>query len=281
MRLAFVILPLLAAAAAASEYTESFDRSLKVTGNVDLEIRTDSGSIRVLPGDSGVVQLRGRVRASSSRLDQSSATSLVKSVVSSPPVHQSGNTIRLDEPSGEDARKYVNISWEVTVPATTRVVAHADSGSISISGAAGPVNATADSGSIRIENAIAAVTARTDSGSIEVAGGAGATASADSGSIRLTNISGAVEASTDSGSIHAEMTKAATARLSADSGSITLDLPETGGFDVSLNTDSGRLHVEQQLAVSGTIRRDMIRGKIRGGGNAVSASTDSGSITVR
>jgi len=265
----------------AGEYKETFDRTLKVSGNVDLEIRTDSGSIAVIPGDSGVVQIRGRVQGHSTWLSQTSASSLVKSVAANPPVRQTGNSIRLDEPSDEEARRYVNISWEVSVPPTTRVVARADSGSISIRGAAGPINASADSGSIRIENAIAAVTAHTDSGSIDVSGGSEAKAAADSGSIRLTNIAGTVDASTDSGSIQAAMTKAASARLSADSGSITLDLPESGGFDLSLDTDSGRVNVEQQLAVSGSIRKNHVRGKIRGGGNSVTASTDSGSITVR
>jgi hypothetical protein len=282
MRLAILVLPVLAATAYAVDRVEMIERSLKVTGNVDLEIRTDSGSIAVLPGDSGVVTVRGKVRANSSNwLFGSNSTSLIKGVLASPPIYQNGNSIRLDEPSDPDARRHLSISWEVTVPPATKVNAHADSGSISIRGAAGPIRAAADSGSIRIENAIADVDASADSGSIEITGGSSAKASADSGSIRLNTIAGPVEASTDSGSIAASLTKAASARLSADSGSITLDLPDTGGYDVSLSADSGRVSVDPSMALSGTIKQHVIRGKIRGGGNTVTASTDSGSITVR
>src|SRR5438132_11118122 len=45
----------------------SFERTLKVTGPVELDVSTGSGHIDVRTGDSSTVRIRGTIRASSGR----------------------------------------------------------------------------------------------------------------------------------------------------------------------------------------------------------------------
>ena len=60
--LAFVSLAVTAGLAAASP-DGSFDRSLSVSGPVDLEVRTDSGGISIVQGGSGAVRVHAILKA--------------------------------------------------------------------------------------------------------------------------------------------------------------------------------------------------------------------------
>src|SRR5439155_410332 len=60
----------------------SFDRTLTVTGAVDLEVRTGSGDIKVHAGPSGKVTIHGKIQA---RNDGSSAEEKVKYLEAHPP----------------------------------------------------------------------------------------------------------------------------------------------------------------------------------------------------
>ena len=65
--LAAALLLVATAAVARAAAEGSFERTLKVTGPVELDVSTPSGHIDVRTGDSSTVRIRGTIRASSGR----------------------------------------------------------------------------------------------------------------------------------------------------------------------------------------------------------------------
>ncbi len=70
-----------------------FDRTLHVTGSVNLQVETGSGSIDVTTGSSNEVKVIGRIYAS--EWFGGNAEERVKRLESNPPIQQSGNDIRI------------------------------------------------------------------------------------------------------------------------------------------------------------------------------------------
>src|SRR5450755_2915947 len=116
----------------------SFDRTLHVSGNVDLQIDTGSGSIHVRTGNSNEVRVTGHIR-SNDWMD--SGEERVKKLESNPPIQQSGNDIRIGHIDDPDLRRNISISYEVVVPASTQLRANTGSGSQEISGISGSLEA--------------------------------------------------------------------------------------------------------------------------------------------
>jgi len=87
-----VIVTATAAMAAEGE----FHRTLKVTGPVNLQIETGSGSIQVRNGGSTEVQITGHIRESNWGIfaDHPSPDAIQK-LQDNPPIQQSGNDIRI------------------------------------------------------------------------------------------------------------------------------------------------------------------------------------------
>jgi DUF4097 and DUF4098 domain-containing protein YvlB len=220
----------------------SFDRTLKVTGRVNLEVATGSGSIKIREGGSSVVEVHGAIQA---RDDwRSKAQDKLRYLESSPPIVQTGNTIQIGRIEDEAYRNNVSISYEILVPADTQVEATTGSGSEKISGVHGPVQAHTGSGSIALRDIGDDVIAQTGSGSIEldqVIGDMDATTG--SGSIRGSGIAGSVKAQTGSGSITIAM-------ISAERG---------GSRDAEVSTSSGSIDV---TGVHGTLRAENGSGTI-------------------
>src|SRR5437016_10513000 len=174
----------------------SFERSLKVSGPVDIDITTGSGSITVRTGGSDRVEVRGRIRAS----DWSgNGREKVRRLEADPPIQQSGNSIHIGHIEDPELRRNVSISYELTVPAETEMKAHSGSGNQTVDGIGGPLEVSAGSGSVRISNIGGTVRADTGSGNIDIDRVKGnVRAHAGSGSIRATDVAGGFEANTGS-----------------------------------------------------------------------------------
>jgi len=175
----------------------SFERSLKVSGPVDIDINTGSGTITVHAGGSDRVEVRGRIRAS----DWSgNGREKVRRLEADPPIQQSGNSIHIGHIEDPELRRNVSISYELTVPAETEMKAHSGSGNQTVDGIRGPVEINAGSGSVRISNIGDTVRADTGSGNIDIDRVKGnVRAHAGSGSIRATDVAGGFQANTGSG----------------------------------------------------------------------------------
>ena len=296
----------------------SFDRTLSVTGPVDLTVKTGSGRIEIRTGTDGTVRVVGRIHARGDLWSNLGAAEQVKELEANPPVDQSGSAIRIGDIKDSALRQNVSISYELTVPADTRVLARSGSGEQVIGAIRGSLDAGAGSGSIRVGEVGGHVSAATGSGRIDIDGaGGGLHASAGSGSIRARSVGGAIRARTGSGAVHVEQSGpgdvdistgsgsitatgvqgAARLRagsgpivvqgrpqldwaLSAASGGVTVRVPADAAFDLDAHTGSGSIHASHPVEQTGTLSRHRLQGRVRNGGAHLSVSTASGSISI-
>ncbi|MEE8200173.1 MAG: DUF4097 family beta strand repeat-containing protein [Candidatus Acidoferrales bacterium] len=279
----------------ASSAEGSFERTLTVTGPVKLKVQTGSGDISVRAGEPGQVIVRGQIRARGTDAEEK-----IEQLKANPPIEQDGNTIRVGPIQDRDLRRNVSISYELIVPVDTRLEADTGSGDLTIAGIRGPVSADTGSGNIQLSNLGGNVTADTGSGSIRASGVAGAfsgnTGSGNvrleqtapgpvnvdtgSGSVELSGVRGPVKVSTGSGNITVQGEPAWNWSLSTGSGDIRLRLPPEAGFQLQARTSSGSIHSDHPLMVQGTVKRNELRGTVRGGGPEIIAHTGSGNIRI-
>lgn len=293
-----------------------FDRTLHVTGPVDLDVQTGSGSVTVRQGNSATVVVHARIRASG--WAGGDAQHRVHYLESHPPVEQNGNTIRIGHIQERGLTHNISISYDLTVPADTNLRAASGSGDENIEGIHGPVDAGSGSGSLTLANIGSEarahagsgditlnsihgnVQANTGSGSIRATGIAGGftgrsgsggvrleqTAAGDisigsgSGSIEIKGADGAVRAHTGSGDITAQGQPKGDWNLRTGSGSLEVTFPAGAAYDLIAHTGSGGISTSQPIEVQGKINRHDLRAKVHGGGSVVNLSTGSGSIRI-
>src|ERR1700676_1818764 len=116
-------------AAASSE--GSFQRTLQVTGPVNLDLTTGSGSVNVRTGNSSEGQVTGHIKVTN--WFGSDGDERVKRIEANPPVQQSGNDIRIGHVDDAQLR-YISISYDLIVPVETQLHSHTGSGSQSVEG---------------------------------------------------------------------------------------------------------------------------------------------------
>src|SRR5947209_14880500 len=146
----------------------SFERTLKVSGPVNLDGTTGSGRINVRAGEPGTVRVLGTIRAGTGwHIDRAEAEAKVRRLEANPPIEQNGNVVRIGRIEDEDLRRNVSISYELVVPAETRLRSETGSGSQTIDGIRGPLEPSAGSGGLKISNIVAEAQASTGSGGIE------------------------------------------------------------------------------------------------------------------
>lgn len=293
----------------------SFQRTLTVTGPVDLDVSTGSGDIDVRSGAVGSVQVTGRIKASGWG---DNADEKVRKLEQNPPIQQNGNSIRIGYITDPELRHNISIDYQIVVPQATSLTSHTGSGDQKIDGIKGPLEARSGSGDMHISgigsrveahtgsgnlqmNSInGEVRARAGSGNIQGDGVAGAfdaetgsgdvglrqTASGEvrvrtgSGGVDLHGIQGMVNADTGSGDVDIEGTPGGEWKLSAGSGTIKLRIPREAGFDLDASTSSGDIELSHSVAVSGSISRHSIHGKAGNGGRLVEVRTGSGNIEI-
>ena len=308
-----------AAPVAAQAPEGSFDRTLKVVGALDLTVSSGSGSIRVEPGAAGTVRIAARLKGSS-WLGGGDVEARIRQIEKNPPIEQQGSVVRIGRFPDSDAARNISISYEISVPADTKIEATTGSGGITISAIAGPAAVKSGSGSVTIGRVGGKVEATTGSGSIEVAGAANLEASTGSGSIHATAVAGPTRANSGSGSITIAQTGKGDVDVSAASGGITLTgvdgaarvnsssggiridgrpsgpwslhtssggititVPPDAAFDLDARTNSGSIDSAHPVTmeVTGRIDKRHIQGRVRGGGRLIEASCSSGTIRIR
>jgi len=295
-----------------------FDRTLTVTGTVDLDVQTDSGEITVRTGDSSKVEIHGRIHANHGWFG-TQAEQRIHEIEANPPIEQNGNTIRVGHIENHDWKNNISISYELLVPVQTKLRSESGSGDQVVGGIAGPADASSGSGSVRLSKIGGETHARTGSGDIELNEIHGAAkAIAGSGSIRAIGIAGALSASSGSGSVKFEQTAAGDVeigtgsgdveikgakgavkvqtgsgsitaqgdptgdwRLHTGSGDVSVELSQQASFNLVARTSSGSIDTNREIAVQGKLSPRELQGKVGGGGPTVELSTSSGSIQIR
>ena len=304
-----------APAAAASE--GSFQRTMQVTGPVNLDLTTGSGSVNVRTGSSSQVQVTGHIKATNWL--GGDAEERVKRIEANPPIQQSGSDIRIGHTDDTELLHSISISYDLVVPVETQLHSHTGSGNQSIEGIQRRIEIESGSGGLRISDIGDTVRAETGSGEIAIDRVKGnVRTKTGSGSIRATDVAGGFEGHTGSGHITLEQTAAGSVRadtgsggmelrgvhgsldaqagsgtITADgnptgawsvhtgSGNIPLTLASDSAFDLDAHTSSGSISVNQPVTVQGSIGRKELRGKVHGGGVPVEVETGSGNIEIQ
>jgi len=312
--ISITVLPLQAAT------TGHFERTLNVTGPVELEVGSGSGDITVHQGANGSVYVSAKLHASNGSwlFGGANVEERIHKIEQNPPVVQNGNIITIGKIDDRDLTRNISIDYDVTVPAQTRLNSHTGSGDQQITGLQLPVTAktgsgnvtleriTGDarissgsgnlkvnslkgvlfcdtgSGNIRAQDISGDVVSSTGSGNIEVqqSGGGSAKAQTGSGTIRLTGVKGGLQAQAGSGDIHVEGEPTSDWRLGAGSGNITLKIPAQASFNIDARTSSGSLTVHHPVTMQGSISHNHLQGKAGNGGVLLDLHTGSGDIEV-
>lgn len=250
----------------------TFDRTLKVTGPVDLEVSTGSGGITVTRGSGGQVVVHATLRASDNGWFSGNVSDRIRDIENNPPIEQSGNVIRIGHFYDSDRSRNISITYDIQVPADTKLRAHSGSGHIRINQVNGPVEANTGSGGIDLGDVQADVRAQTGSGNIA-----------------LDNVSGEVRAHTGSGSIRGDrLGGASSVNTSAKFQGKALPLtstgttgPGSGNAYLDFETGSGGIHLQN---VAGELKARTGSGSIEADGQQTGdwdLHTGSGGIRVR
>jgi len=255
-----------AGAAAAQRAEGRFDRTLNVSGPLDFEVSTGSGSIDIRRGAANVVEIHGRIQAGNGWWRSGrDGNEIVRRLETNPPIEQLGQLIRVGRITDRDAQQNVSISYEIVLPAQANVRANTGSGRQSVDGVDGNVKTNTGSGSLTLRNI---------RGDLD--------ASTGSGSIRATNIRGGLRMHTGSGSIEVQGEQTSRWDLQTGSGGIDIDLPPNSAFEVSLHTGSGGIDVGFPLTIRGRVGdRHDVTGTVGGGGPLITARTGSGHIRIQ
>ncbi len=299
---ALAVVCLVPGAPASAQVREgAFDRTLTVAGAADLTIQTGSGQVRIQPGAAGSVRIAAKIKSSGSwSASDSDIEARIRKIEQNPPIEQQGNTIRIGRFADEDLSRNISISYDLTVPADTRITASTGSGSIVVGAVKGTVTASSGSGSIQVDGA-AALKAHTGSGSISAAGIAGEVAansgsgsitiaqtgagdvkvSAASGGVTLTGVNGPASVNSASGRISIDGRPAGPWSLHTASGGVSVTVPPDAAFDLEAHTSSGSVSSVPPVTMSGEIDKRRLVGKVRGGGPLVKITTASGSIRIK
>lgn len=258
----------------------AFDRTLAVSGPVELDIRSGSGSVQIDTGPADAVRVVARIRANAWFAGDSEDR--VKRIEAAPPIEQTGNTIRIGQMRDDHLYRNISIYYDVTVPDDTRVRSRVGSGRLTINHVRGPVDVSNGSGGVRLRQIGGDIRATAGSGGIDVEdAGGGLEARSGSGGIGIRGVHGAVSARAGSGGIHIEGQPLKPWDLRAGSGGITMRVLGDTPFDIDARSGSGGISNAQPISAAGTLARQRLQGKVRGGGAAVQLVAGSGGIRIQ
>jgi hypothetical protein len=271
----------------------SFDRTLKVTGPVELDVSTGAGDITVQAGASSEVRVHAVIKANNAWFSGSNdAETKIHELESNPPVEQQGNYIRIGHITDPELRRGVSISYDIEAPPRTQLQASSGSGDVSADGIHGPVKASSGSGDLRIADIGDEVTASTGSGDVRARAIRGEVhISSGSGDIQAVSVMGSFYLSTGSGDIKLSEEGSQVSESIYHSGkeigqseATSFSMPsERNGFPAGgrVSTGSGSIQV---TGVNGPLRAGTGSGDITAQGVAAgdwSLQSGSGTLIVR
>lgn len=262
------------------------DRVVEVAEAIPVTVDSFAGSITVLTGDHGRVQVVAERRA----LDEHDLANIaVDAAREHDGVHITAHTV-----AARWSRHWVKLT--VTVPPGTPTKVRTRGGSIHVDGTGADVNARTAGGSIKVAGTSGAaeletagggirlddhggpVQAQTAGGSIRLAGHLlGVDATTIGGSIQIDGAYGPVAASTKGGSIRVTGRLSGSCSLDTAGGSIRVDLDAGTNIEVDATGDSVSTNVQGLVA-----ERHHIEGAVGTGDEGrLTARTVAGSVSIR
>jgi hypothetical protein len=258
----------------------AFERILKVSGPVDLDVLSEIGGVTVTVGASDVVRIRALLSAQWGPIDLAAANERIRALERDPPVDQTGNRLRIGYPADPESLKRISMRLEIEVPRATAIRARTGSGGIRIEGTHGSIDGESRSGRIVISDTKGDVSIRTRSAGIFITNAHGRVVVHDeSGAIEASNVAGEIDATNGSGAIRLSQSIAASVRAHARSGAIKVKLVPQAAYTVVARSESGKVLVPDIPSGSGQNSRQ-ITGSLGGGGPLVDVRTGSSSISI-
>ncbi len=297
IRLGMAFAMLLAATIAAPGVrAEDVTKSFTVSGRPNVRVETNDGSVRVTTGDSKQVEFRveyqgyelGRNLRVDARQD-GDKVELIARVTAHWGISWGHNSRRLhievrmpregdlQVDTGDGSVQADSINGTVNV--------HTGDGSVRANSLNGTIDLHTSDGSITVESLKGDIRLRTGDGSIEAHDMDGRVqADSGDGHIRLAGRFEALNVKTGDGSVDARVlpgSKMATSwSLRTGDGSVDLALPSDFQADINATTGDGHISLGFPVTVEGTFSRSEVRGKMNGGGQALTIHTGDGSIRL-
>ena len=265
-------LALAAVPALATEAT--FERTLTVTGHVELTVATGSGNIHITQGSGNQIHIFGRVKS-----NWGGSEAKVREIAANPPIEQTGSIIRVGQ--HHENLHNISIDYEIQAPANAYLDAGSGYGNVTDEGVGENSKLSTGSGNIHATGLNGGFSVGTGSGNVyaEQTGAGDVKASTGSGDIELKHVHGALKAETGSGGIKVEGAPAVGWKLQTGSGNVELwvgDAPLT----LDAESGSGGIHTDRDMLTQGSNDRHHLTGKLNGGGPTVRIETGSGDVRV-
>jgi hypothetical protein len=269
--LALAALPALGAEA-------TFERTLQVSGRVELTVATGSGNIHLTRGAGNQVHIWGKVKTNCWGFNCPSDQQ-VKDFAANPPIEQTGGMIRVG--TRRENLHNISVDYEIQAPENAILDASSGSGNVTVEGVGENAKLSTGSGNIRATGLHDGFSVETGSGNIyaEQTGDGFVKAETGSGNLELRNLHGGLKAETGSGNLNVGGLPTTDWKLEAGSGNIDLWI---GNAPVTLDasTGSGGVHTDQEMLTHGSTDHHHVEGKINGGGPMVRVETGSGDVRV-
>ena len=275
-----------------------FSRSLTVNGNLTFSVCSTSGSIHVSGVDGSKVQIAAKLHNSSWHTTGTSGD--MKEIVANPPIHQTGNDIKVGDPDtcGGAKAHNIDIDYEITIPKNSTVEAVTGPGSVKVENIGGFVHAAAGSGNIAATNIGPDSKLATRAGTIDITGAHGdllavtgsgnltvgdstvteAKLHTGSGNITTTNLHGGMRVNSGTGNLTIGGLPSADWKLETGSGNIQIHIDPGAKFLLDVETGSGTIDSSFPAPLSGHIPNGVLKGPVNGGGPTVQVYTGSGNI---
>ena len=240
-----------------------FERKLAVEGPVDVDVQTAAGniSVRMVAGSS--VRVSGEVRVKTGLLQSDPVSERkLQQIISHPPIQQHGNSIIIGRVHDSDLRRDVFISYEIEVPADTRLRSNTGLGDLHVEGLHGTVTADTGAGKVTISGVRGDVHANTGMGDVVI-----------------REVTGTLRAESVAGNVSAEGEPGGTWRLITRLGDVRVHLLGGAGLDLHVETGLGEILTKFPFKVEGAISHQL-HGKVRGGGHLVELKSGTGSIHI-
>lgn len=277
---------------------EEITKSFAVTGRPNVSVETNDGSVRVTAGDAKQVEFRveyqGYELGKNLRVDvrqEGDKVELVARVAGQWGIHFNwGHNSRrlhievrmpqqgdLQVSTGDGPVEASSINGTVNV--------HTGDGSVKANSLVGTIDLHTSDGGITVDTLKGDIRLRTGDGAIEARDLDGKVeADSGDGHIRLAGRFEALNVKTGDGSVDTRVqagSKMATSwTLRTGDGSVDLALPADFQADIDATTGDGHISLGIPVTVEGTFSKSEVRGKMNGGGQALTIHTGDGAIRL-
>src|SRR3954453_7767036 len=115
--------------------TGHFERTLQVSGTVELEVTSGSGNINVHQGGAGTVAVTAKIHSNNGAswlFGSGNVDERIHKIEQNPPITQTGNIIHIGRFQDRDLARNISIDYDFTVPPQTRLTSQTGPGAPNI-----------------------------------------------------------------------------------------------------------------------------------------------------